>query len=261
MHERHTNRLRYFNEQIYTTEKYVIPFINEIKEVSADKKVLEIGCGEGGNLKPFLDLGCECTGVDLASNKIENAKNYFDSNSHKGKLTLVCENIYNIHNQDFTFDIIFLRDVIEHIHDQERFMNHVKNFLKPGGIIFFGFPPWQNPFGGHQQILESKLLSKIPFIHLLPRFMYVGLMRMFGESEIKITTMLEMVDTRLTIEHFNRILNKEGFKVDKVSYYLINPNYEIKFKLKVREVFGFISAIPFIRNFFITTCYYVVSLK
>ena len=57
MQERHTNRIQYFEEQVYTTEKYVIPFINKIKPMSADMQILEIGCGEAGNLLPFLQRG------------------------------------------------------------------------------------------------------------------------------------------------------------------------------------------------------------
>ncbi|NOX67348.1 MAG: class I SAM-dependent methyltransferase, partial [Chlorobi bacterium] len=72
MQERHINRNKYFDEQVYTTEKYVIPFISKVLPVNSNLSVLEIGCGEGGNLKPFLDIGCKTTGVDLSEKKIEN---------------------------------------------------------------------------------------------------------------------------------------------------------------------------------------------
>ena len=65
MQKRHSDRLLYFNEQIYTTRKYVIPFIEKHHDVTGDMSVLEIGCGEGGNLQPFLDLGCKVTGIDI----------------------------------------------------------------------------------------------------------------------------------------------------------------------------------------------------
>ena len=55
MHERHTNKSQYFEEQIYTTKKHVIPFIRKYKQIDKHTSVLEIGCGEGGNLKSFMD--------------------------------------------------------------------------------------------------------------------------------------------------------------------------------------------------------------
>ncbi|MCB0758777.1 MAG: hypothetical protein KDC01_09980, partial [Flavobacteriales bacterium] len=59
MQERHTNREKYFREQETTVRNHVLPFISEVLEVNEGCSVLEIGCGEGGNLKPFMDLGCK----------------------------------------------------------------------------------------------------------------------------------------------------------------------------------------------------------
>ena len=87
MHERQTNRAKYFQEQVYTTEKYVIPYIQQVKPVDASTKVLEIGCGEGGNLKPFLDMGCVVTGIDLSEYKIGNAHTFFEN--HPKNLSLL----------------------------------------------------------------------------------------------------------------------------------------------------------------------------
>ncbi len=80
------------------------------------------------------------------------------------------------------FDLIILKDVIEHIHDQDAILSRLRNFLKPGGHIFFGFPPWQMPFGGHQQVLAHRLLSRTPYFHLLPVPLYRGILKAFGET-------------------------------------------------------------------------------
>ena len=77
MQNRHIDRQKYFDEQSYTTQKYVIPFIDQFKPISSEIRVLEIGCGEGGNLKPFLDLGCLCVGIDLSEQQIENAGKFY----------------------------------------------------------------------------------------------------------------------------------------------------------------------------------------
>lgn len=260
MQERHIDRQKYFNEQAYTTEKYVIPFIKTAISINENTSVLEIGCGEGGNLKPFADIGCEIVGIDILQGKIDNAIKFFSGHKNENKIKFIAEDIYNEGVITQKFDLIIMRDVIEHIHDQERFLNYVKRFLKPTGKFFLGFPPWQNPFGGHQQMCKSKTLSLTPYWHMLPMFMYKSIMKLFGEKETTIEGLAEIKDTRISIERFKRIVKRENYKIDEVKFYFINPNYEMKFNLKVREQSKLISSIPYFRNFTITTCYYVISL-
>lgn len=262
MQQRHQDKDQYFNEQDYTTRKYVVPYVSDFVKVDKSLHVLEIGCGEAGNLKPFLDLGCRCVGVDMNEQRIEFSKHRFANHPNAHLLQLVCANIYEkLDEYKEEFDLIILRDVIEHIHDQEKFLHHVKKLLKPTGRIFFGFPPWQNPFGGHQQICHSKFLSVLPFFHLLPNFLYVGILKLFGESPQMIADLLEIKQTGLSIERFERILNTENWKIDRKTFYFINPNYEVKFKLKQRITYPLLAKIPVLRNFWTTACYYLISKK
>ena len=55
MQKRHTDRESYFDEQSQTSKNYYIPYIKEVIGHIPDK-VLEVGCGEGGNLLPFAEL-------------------------------------------------------------------------------------------------------------------------------------------------------------------------------------------------------------
>ncbi|MFM2292552.1 MAG: hypothetical protein RIS29_2365 [Bacteroidota bacterium] len=260
MQKRHTDKQRYFNEQIFTTEKYVIPFLDDVCKVTPATSVLEIGCGEAGNLKPFLDLGCRCVGIDLNGGKIEKGKEFYASHPHADKLDLIVKNIYDMTEFE-KFDIIMMRDVIEHIHEQEVFIGFMQNFMHEKSVVFFAFPPWQNPFGGHQQLCKSKVLSNLPYFHLLPASLYKLTMKMFGESDATINGLLEIKETGISTERFERCVKGANLKVKKVEQYFINPNYEIKFGLKPRKVYGFIEKLPWLRNFFITCGYYVVEAK
>jgi len=76
MFEFHADRKRYFDIQVLNAEKYVIPFIEEKFPISKGMRVLEIGCGEGGVLKAFINKGCEGVGVELDASRIENATLY-----------------------------------------------------------------------------------------------------------------------------------------------------------------------------------------
>jgi len=260
MQERHKDRKRYWEEQAKTTYKYVIPFIEETATVDGKCRVLEIGCGEGGNIKPFLERGCEVIGIDLNNKQIENAKTYFSDHPNVGQLKLLYQDIYTASPSDIGhFDFIIMRDVIEHIHNQEKFMAFVKTFLKPSGKFFLGFPPWYMPFGGHQQICKNKLLSKVPWYHLLPNFLYKNILKIGGEAKVTIDDLLEIKETGISIERFDRIIKKEEYQVDRKVLYFINPNYDVKFNLTPRVLPSLLGKIPFVKNFVATCAYYIIS--
>lgn len=264
MQKRHFNRQQYFKEQGYTTKKYVIPFIRKVIDIDKDSSILEIGCGEGGNLIPFVEMKCpKIVGVDLSKEKIQNATQFFNNEyGEEAKIKFIQDDFYNVKVDEIgQFDIIIMRDVIEHIHNQEKFMNFVKAFLSPKGRIFLGFPNWYMPFGGHQQICKNKFLSKVPYFHIFPKFIYRPILKIFGESDGNIATLLEIKDTGITIERFEKILKNQQYKIDKKEFFFINPNYEIKFGLKPRQAWSLISSIPRIRNLFITANYYLISKK
>ena len=154
-----------------------------------------------------------------------------------------------------------IKDVIEHIHEQEKIMVRLKDFLAPNGIIFFGFPPWYMPYGGHQQVAQSKIGSKLPYYHILPKSLYKGMLKMFGESEPMIEGLEEIADTGISIERFERITKSAGLEIVNKTFYLFNPIYNFKFGLKPRKQFGIVNYIPFLRNFVTTCAYYTVKVK
>ncbi len=251
-----------FDQQVDNSLSYVLPFIEQTQPIKKGTTVFEVGTAEGGVLLPFMDRGCFCVGVDLVQIRIDLAKGFLAKELAAGKCDLVCQNIYedSFYNKYKNFfDVIILKDVIEHVYEQEKFIPYLKEFLKPGGQIFFGFPPWYMPFGGHQQVCSNKWTSKMPWYHILPRPMYKGLLRMGGESEITIQGLMEIVDTQITIERFERIIKKSGLKVLHKQHYLINPIYKFKFGLQPRKQWAPITWIPFLRNFVTTCVYYTVG--
>jgi len=263
MQKRHKNREQYFEEQVYTSKKYVLPLVNNLKSKN-DLSILEIGCGEGGNLLPFYESKKynRIVGIDMSLSKIENGKKFYSKKGNLNNIEFIHSDIYDIKPTEFgKFDVIITRDVLEHIHGHEKFLFFTKKLLKKDGIFFLGFPPWHNPFGGHQQMCKSKILSRLPFFHILPKKIYRTILKLFGESNIKILNLLEIKQTGITIEKFEKITRKTEYNILKRIFYFINPNYEIKFGLKPRISSRLISSVPYLRNFFITTNYYIISPK
>jgi SAM-dependent methyltransferase len=260
MFEFHADRKRYFEIQLLNAEKYILPFIESDFPIRKGMRALEIGCGEGGVIKAFVNKGCVGVGVEYDEIRIKNGENWLKEDIENGKLSFVVKDIYdtNVENLGGKFDIIILKDVIEHIHDQARLLARLKDFLTPSGIIFFGFPPWQMPFGGHQQLCEKKL-SKVPYFHLLPTSFYKKLLKLSGESDSNINQLLEIKETGISIERFEKIVKETGYKVVSKIHYLFNPIYEWKFNLKAKKQNPVITKIPYLRNYLTTCVYYMIK--
>ncbi len=260
MFEFHGDRKRYFDIQVDNAAKYVLPFIEDKFPIIAGMRVLEIGCGEAGVLKPFIDKGCNAVGVEFDLVRIDWANIYLKDEIEAGKLSFVGKDIYKTTVEELggKFDIIIFKDVIEHIHDQSKMLAELHRFLLPKGCIFFGFPPWQMPFGGHQQICKNKWLSKLPYYHLLPKSIYKWLLQRKSEN---VEEMMEIRETGISIERFEKITKETGYNIINKTHFLFNPIYEYKFNIKARKQFGIISSIPWFRNFVTTCVYYLIQPK
>lgn len=255
MQERYQNRKRYFDELAATTRQYILPFIREHFLVTEGMEVLEVGCGEGGNLLPFAEAGCRATGIDIHPGKIEAAAALM---ADEGGVRVFCQNFFET-EPDRLYDLIVVHDVIEHITDKEAFLARLRLFLRPGGKLFFAFPAWQMPFGGHQQICRSRIASHLPFIHLLPEGLYRGMLRRCGESDAVIGELLDIRHCQTSIGPFRRLIARNGFRIVREQLYFINPHYEVKFGLRPRRLTPLIGKIPWIRNFFSTSCFYLIG--
>jgi SAM-dependent methyltransferase len=260
MFDFHQDRKRYFEIQYLNAKDYVIPFIEKVFPIKRGFRVLEIGAGEGGVLRAFIEKGCTAVGVELDPRRVEWACGFLWEEIGRGSLHFVEKDIYKTDIEvdlKGKFDLILLKDVIEHIHDQPRLLRLMKSMLLPGGHIFFGFPPWQMPFGGHQQIAHSSI-SRLPYIHLLPLSLYRSILSWKKEP---VADLLEIRETRISIEKFERISREAGYSILTKEHYLINPIYQWKFGWKPRVQFRLIRWIPYVRNFFTTCVYYLIRLE
>lgn len=77
MQERHLDRLRYFEESANSAQEYYIDYLKNFISIDSETNILEVGCGEGGNLLPFAKAGCQVTGIDRSSTRISQAKDFF----------------------------------------------------------------------------------------------------------------------------------------------------------------------------------------
>lgn len=260
MQERHKNRKLYFHELAQTSQKFFIPYIKQFKRLEQDSRILEIGCGDGGNLLPFAQMGYYTLGVDISERRIADARKFFMDCKAKGDF--LASDIFLLEELYGTFDVIICHDVIEHIGEKKRFLSLLPQFLAKNGIVFMSFPAWQMPFGGHQQICRSKIISHLPFVHLFPKTFFRLLLKASGEDDACIEELMSIKGTKTSIELFEQLLKTIGkFIITDRTLWLINPHYETKFGLRPLQLPKCLAIIPYVRNFFTTSCFYVLTMK
>lgn len=262
MQSRHIDRDRYFCELAKTSEKYYVDYVNRYKTVDSSIRVLEIGCGEGGNLLPFARAGASVYGVDLSKTRIEQATVFFEKQNVMGVFQNIDFLKMEIPDKENLFDVILVHDVIEHIEPENKneFVGRIKLFLRDRGIVFFRFPAWQMPFGGHQQICKS-IVSKIPFAHLLPYSVYKRYLEFFGESNLCVEELLSIKRSRVTVEKFESLCKKLNYKVLNRTLWFINPHYKVKFNIPAIKLNFLLRSIYYLRNYFTTSCFYLITPK
>ncbi|WP_333616474.1 class I SAM-dependent methyltransferase [Bacteroides pyogenes] len=261
MQARHLDRKRYFEESAITSANFYLPYIRKSHAITKDCHILEIGCGEGGNLKPFTKLGCHVVGIDISRIRIEQAQLFFAAKGLKGVFKWAdFLGIPFPDEEKDKYDIIILHDVIEHIPDKFALISHIRKFMKTDGVLFVAFPAWYMPFGGHQQICHHKIWSKIPFFHLLPTPLYHLILRKFAkESESIINELLYIKRCRCPIRLFEQIIKKANLSIANRQLWFINPHYQQKFGLRPIKLHYNISQIPFLRDFCSTSCFYLLK--
>lgn len=258
MQDRHLDRKRYFEELAATSRTYFVPQLRACMNIGPGVKVLEIGCGDGGNLLPFAEAGCEVTGIDIAAVRVDDAGRFFAERGAKGRF---------LHTDVFTrpdlggeFDIVLCHDVYEHVPDKKGLLSVIAGYLKPEGIAYVAFPAWQMPFGGHQQICRHRIASKLPYVHLLPRALYRGLLRAFGEGPDCVNEQMSIKGTKTSVEAFERaVKGVPELAVMRRELWFINPHYEVKFGLRARRLNKVVARIPWVRNFVSTSCEYFMQ--
>ena len=260
MQTRHHNRWQYFCEQASTAREFYIPYLQQHMTLAAGSRVLEVGCGEGGNLLPFAAAGCMVTGIDLSKDRIEQARSFFESSGMQGNF--ICGDFIAM-NPPATasdgYDVILVHDVIERVPQAAKlpFLHHMASFLRYGGLVFVGFPPWRNPFGGHQQIGRG-LASKMPYVHLLPGASYPWALRMCGNDDATVKELLDIKESKMPVRRFEKLAVAAGFEIAHRTLWFINPHYKQKFHLQPRRLWQVFASIPYLSDFYTTAAFFLL---
>jgi len=117
------------------------------KGTTVPKNVLEIGCGAGGILSRYVDIGCEVLGLDFDEKYLEEARHH-NIPVRKGSLEQLASKE--------KFDLIILSHVLEHIKNPSQFLVTLSGHLTDEGVLYIEVPSLDNVKNGgyHYDLME-----------------------------------------------------------------------------------------------------------
>jgi len=237
---------KHYNEQLEYTRKYLIPYFEKHIPHFKNSTVLEVGCAEGGLLTTLRQIGIIGLGVELESSRVKLAlQNDADLKIITGDITSK-ELVSQINSK---FDLIVMRDVIEHIPNREMLFDNLRKLLNPGGRVYISFPPRFSPFGGHQQNGKS-FLRIIPYLQICPAFLVRIAGKIACETPLLIEHVIGNFKIGLSISKFKKLYKKAEFIPSVKELFLIRPVYQQRFGLKPRRF----PDIPILREVLVSGC-------
>lgn len=239
---------------------YVIPYLEQqgVKIKGAD--IIEIGCAEGGNLCAMYEYGAaKLVGTDIALDRLDFARELSDECG----ATSIEYNTHDVITQEppkewlARFEVALLRDVIEHLDDATAALKNIKKMLKPNGVLYVTFPPYYSPFGGHQQLLLNSA-SKIPFMHLLPKNIFMRLIKDGRPADV--IEVQRLREIRMTTNKFRKASQDAGFQLVDEKLFFLRPVFKLKFGLPAISA-NFLKPFAGIRDIFAMEAGYLIRNK
>lgn len=129
---------RYSSGALNVSHRYLLPAVLEIlNKVSGkeDRRIFELGCGNGSVANALTDSGFDITGVDPSSQAVHYANSCYPA------LKIFQDSAY----QDLTvrygkYHTVLSLEVIEHLYFPRRFASVVYDLLSPGGTAVISTP-------------------------------------------------------------------------------------------------------------------------
>ena len=237
---------KHFFEQRKHAESYLIPFLERYCPKFRMFRILDVGCAEAGFLDALHAAGIPGLGLELEMERIAVSKSF---NPHLDILKGDITDPQIVSKINKRFDLIVIRDVIEHIPEKDAVFEHLNALLLPDGFIYITFPPRFSPFGGHQQNAGS-FLRRIPYLHLLPASIVRALGKAAGEPPNIVESIITQRHIGLSIRQFEELIAKHGYRMHRKELFLFRPVFRVRYGLPTQRM----SDIPLLREFLALGC-------
>ncbi len=111
-----------------------------------EKRILDIGCGDGAFLDALLNIGGEIHAIDVSERMIELVHERFQGHPEGYRLHLDVGDFLTVEYPVDFFDLVLAIGVLRYMSSWEMALAKIRRILKPGGILvatfYYRFSPW-----------------------------------------------------------------------------------------------------------------------
>lgn len=159
---------------LFGNQDFIVDLYQEVfdhYEIKFEGKILDAGCSMGGLLfsleknKKFELIA----GFDIDRSAVDMAIEYKELNNIQN-VDIKCGSALKIPFDDNTFDIVLLKDVAEHLDNEDNFkvaLNECNRVLKNDGLIFIEAPNYHFPYEPHLKMIKIPYYSNKRIIRFL----------------------------------------------------------------------------------------------
>ena len=179
------------NELAECSHSYLTLPLFKLLNKNTNKKILDVGCGNGYLVRLLIEKGYDAYGIDASVSGINIAKKFYSDRFF----------LHNIENQDLPyslnkmkFDTVISTEVIEHIFSPVKFVEWIKSLLRSSqgqviistpyhgylkNVIIAGLNKWDDHHtvlweGGHIKFWSRKTLTKLLTEHGFVNIKFYG---------------------------------------------------------------------------------------
>ncbi|MBK6858833.1 MAG: hypothetical protein IPG95_00860 [Saprospiraceae bacterium] len=112
---------------------------------------------------------------------------------------------------------------------------------------------WTSTNGTVKALEQASLVSSLAKIRLQK------LLEWGGQDAITLNEFMEIKETGISIERFEKIIKQNQFQVLNRKLFFTNPIYKFKFNVEPKSVLPGLNSIPYFRNYYTTAAYYLIA--
>ena len=129
--------------------KIIQKILDSFVTKKAANRILEVGCGSGGNLNLLAQYG--------QLHAVEHDENMRDLAANKQLCQVLPATLPNPLPCEGQFDLICMFDVLEHIDERLESLTMIGKFMKPGGLLAITVPAYMFLWSPHDDAVHHKI--------------------------------------------------------------------------------------------------------